>query len=77
MGQQQLSLRVFMDAALIEGIGLKVGLSALILFMMFIIWDLGKRSNAGKFGMMILFIGLGVGVMGFVIKEILIAVLDI
>ncbi len=66
-----------MDAALIEGIGLKVGLSALILFMMFIIWDLGKRSNAGKFGMMILFIGLGVGVMGFVIKEILIAVLDI
>lgn len=66
-----------MDAALIEGIGLKVGLSALILFMMFIIWDLGKRSNAGKFGMLILFIGLGVGVMGFVIKEILIAVLDI
>lgn len=66
-----------MDAALIEGIGLKVGLSSLILFMMFIIWDLGKRSNAGKFGMMILFMGLGVGVLGFVIKEILIAVLDI
>ena len=45
--------------------------------MMFIIWDLGKRSGAGKFGMMILFLGLGVGVLGFVIKEVLIAVLDI
>ncbi len=66
-----------MDATLIEEIGLKVGLSALILFMMFIIWDLGKRSGAGKFGMMILFLGLGVGVLGFVIKEVLIAVLDI
>ena len=51
--------------------GVTFGVGGLILFMIFIIWDLGKRSNAGKFGMMILFIGLGVGMLGFVIKLVI------
>lgn len=51
--------------------GVTFGVGGLILFMVFIIWDLGKRSNAGKFGMMILFIGLGVGMLGFVIKLVI------
>lgn len=48
-----------------------IGLAALIGFMMFIIYDLGKRSNAGKFGMSILFLALGLGVVGFIIKGVL------
>ena len=54
-----------------EGIALQVGLTALILFMMFIIWNLGKESKAGRYGMMWMFIGLGVGVVGFVAKGVI------
>ena len=36
--------------------------------MVFIIWDLGKEHNAGKFGTFILFTTLGLGLFGFVIK---------
>ncbi|GAA6135672.1 hypothetical protein NBRC116188_24620 [Oceaniserpentilla sp. 4NH20-0058] len=48
-----------------------IGLAALIGFMMFIIYDLAKRSNAGKFGMAVLFFALGLGMLGFIIKGVL------
>ncbi len=54
-----------------EDWSLKLGLGALILYMMFIIWNLGKESKAGKYGMMWMFIGLGVGFVGFVAKGII------
>ena len=47
-------------------------LTGLILFMGFIIYDLGKKSNAGKTGMIALFIVLGFGVVGFVFKNVLV-----
>ncbi len=51
---------------------LKIGLTVLILFLGFIVWDLGKKSQAGKFGMFILFLVLGLGVFGFIFKNVLI-----
>ena len=51
---------------------LKIGLTVLILFLGFIVWDLGKKSQAGKFGMIILFLVLGLGVFGFIFKNVLI-----
>ena len=36
--------------------------------MFFIIYDLGKKSDAGKFGNFILFLALGLGMVGFLIK---------
>ncbi|MFY0640410.1 MAG: DUF2788 domain-containing protein [Bermanella sp.] len=54
-----------------EEVGLLLGLAALMGFMMFIIYDLGKRSNAGKFGMAVLFFALGLGMVGFIIKGVL------
>ena len=48
-------------------------LTGLIGFMGFIIWDLGKKSDAGKFGMFVLFLALGTGVTGFVFKEFLVS----
>lgn len=60
-----------------EEIALMVGLAAIIGFMMFIIWDLGKRSNAGKFGMAVLFFALGLGMLGFIIKGVLKVFFDI
>ena len=48
--------------------GVNLGVGALILFMVFIVWDLAKRSNAGVFGTMILYLALALGILGFVIK---------
>ncbi len=51
--------------------GVTVGVGGLILFMIFIVWDLAKRSNAGKFGTMILYIGLALGIFGFLMKFVI------
>ena len=47
---------------------LYIGILVLISFMFFIIYDLGKQSNAAKFGNFILFLALGLGMVGFLIK---------
>lgn len=65
-----------MNAELFEKWALDIGVTILIGFMLFIIYDLGKRSNAGKFGMFILFFALGLGMLGFVIKTVLVEFLD-
>lgn len=54
-----------------DDLSLKFGLTGLILFMLFIIWNLGKESKAGRYGMMWMFIGLGVGFVGFVAKGVI------
>ena len=51
--------------------GMQLGIPLVILFLMFIIYDLAKQSKAGKTGMIALFIALGVGMLGYVIKVIL------
>ena len=51
--------------------GVTLGVDALILFMMFIVWDLAKRSNAGKFGTIILYVGPAMGILGFLIKVVI------
>lgn len=51
--------------------GVTLGVGALILLMIFIVWDLARRSNAGKFGTLILYIGLAMGIFGFLIKVVI------
>ncbi len=51
--------------------GLTFGIGAFILFMIFIIWNLARESQAGRFGTFILFFVLAFGIFGFVIKQIL------
>ncbi|MDN3520946.1 DUF2788 domain-containing protein [Halomonas ramblicola] len=46
-------------------------IGGLILFMGFIIWDLAKKSNAGRFGTIMLFIVLGAGMLGYVLKVVI------
>jgi hypothetical protein len=56
--------------------GVTLGVGALILFMVFIVWDLAKRSKAGKFGTMILYVGLAMGIVGFLMKVIITYLLE-
>ena len=60
-----------------ETISLVVLITGLIGFMAFIVLDLAKKSNAGKFGTMVLFAALGMGALGFVIKTVLVEVLQV
>ena len=61
-----------MDIEDFESLMLKTLLTGLILFMGFIVYDLSKKSNAGKFGTFVLFGALCLGALGFVIKGVLI-----
>ena len=62
---------VIMTTEQFETWSLYIGIAVLISFMFFIIYDLGKKSQAGKFGNFILFLALGLGMAGFLIKIIL------
>ncbi|HDS1737146.1 MULTISPECIES: DUF2788 domain-containing protein [Pseudomonas] len=48
----------------------------LIGFMGFIVWDLAKKSKAGRFGTLILFAVLGLGVLAFIIKSVVVGMLE-
>jgi Protein of unknown function (DUF2788) len=49
-------------------ISLTICLTLGISYMLFIVYKLAEESKAGKYGMMILFVGLGLGIFGFVAK---------
>ncbi len=56
--------------------GVTLGVGGLILFMLFIVWDLAKGSNAGRFGTLILYIALAMGIAGFLIKVVITYLLE-
>ncbi|MEH6565074.1 MAG: DUF2788 domain-containing protein [Halopseudomonas sp.] len=56
-----------------EAIAMPLMILGLVAFMGFIIWDLAKKSKAGRYGTAVLFSVLGLGVFAFVIKEVAIA----
>ena len=51
--------------------GLTFGLTAFMIFMLLIIWNLAKESKAGKLGTFVLFFALAFGMLGFIAKGIL------
>lgn len=55
----------------IAGFFLTYGVGAFILFMVFIILQLARQSKAGKFGTFVIFLGLGVGFLGFLAKVVI------
>ena len=54
-----------------EQLSLIVCCSVLILYMLFILYRLSKDSNAGKFGMIVIFIALSLGIFSFAIKSMI------
>ena len=65
-----------MDPALFEEWMITLLITALVGFMGFIVWDLAKKSRAGRFGTILLFSVLGLGILAFVIKSVVIAYLE-
>ena len=54
-----------------EDISLKVCVGGLIAYMIFIIGHLAWESRAGKYGAIWMFVGLGVGFVGFMAKAVI------
>ncbi len=57
--------------AQISAFGLSFGLAAFMLYMVFIIAQLAWESKAGKIGTFVLFLALGFGMLGFVVKLVI------
>ena len=55
----------------LAGFFLTYGVAAFIQYMVCIIGHLAWQSKAGKFGTFVIFLGLGVGFLGFVAKFII------
>ena len=51
--------------------GLTFGVTAFMLYMVFIIFQLARESKAGKFGTFVLFLALGLGLIGFAAKGLI------
>ena len=65
-----------MDPAVFEEWMMTILVSILIMFMAFIVWDLAKKSKAGRVGSFILFFVLGLGVAAFIIKSVVIGLIE-
>ena len=51
--------------------GLTFGVAAFMLYMVFIIFQLARESNAGRMGSFVLFLSLGFGLLGFAAKGVI------
>ncbi len=56
---------------------LNLGIGSLIFFMVFIMYRLARESRAGQFGTIMIFISLGLGLIGFMVKAIIQLTLNI
>jgi hypothetical protein len=66
-----------MSEAVFSQISMAFLLTGLVVWMGFIVWDLAKKSKAGRFGTFMMFTIMGAGVLGFVIKTVLVEVIQI
>ncbi|MGL5252851.1 MAG: DUF2788 domain-containing protein [Moraxella sp.] len=62
---------VLVSSELITKLGMNVLLPVFIAFLFFIMWDISKKNNAGKQGTFWIFLALGGGFFGFLIKVLL------
>ena len=66
-----------MSIAAFEEISLTLYIGGLMSLMVFILYKLGKDSGAGKFGTLIIFLALGMGIFGFAAKSVIKLIVDI
>lgn len=59
---------IAVSAELITKLGLYALLPVFICFLVFIMWDIAKKSGAGKNGTFWIFLALGAGIFSFAIK---------
>jgi hypothetical protein len=61
-----------MSDEMLTRLGMGIGVPIILAFLFFIIWDLAKQSKAGRLGTIMMFLALGGGFIGYMIKEFLV-----
>jgi hypothetical protein len=69
--------RRIMSIEQFESWSLFIGIGGLIVWMLLIIWKMGRESQAGIYGFFVLFLALGLGFVGFIAKTVLVELLKI
>lgn len=59
---------MLISSDLVTKLGMWVVVPVFMAFLFFIMWDISKKSNAGKAGTFWIFVALGGGCFGFLIK---------
>lgn len=60
-----------MTIKLFEEISLYIGIGTLALYLLFMLYDLTKQAKGGSYGLWVIFLILGLGVSGFVVKSVI------
>ncbi|OOS05365.1 Protein of unknown function [Moraxella cuniculi DSM 21768] len=71
-----MATQFMVSAETITTLGLYVLLPVFIGFLIFIMWDISKKSDAGKAGTFWIFVALGMGFFGFIAKLVIEFVLE-
>ena len=66
-----------MSIAQFEEISLTLGIGGLVLYMLFILYKMAEESNAGKYGTFVIFMALGMGIIGFASKSVIKLLLEV
>jgi hypothetical protein len=56
---------------LFESISLNLGIGGLVTYMLFVMYRLARDSGAGRFGTLVIFLSLGLGIVGFAAKSVI------
>jgi hypothetical protein len=60
-----------------EGVSLMLGIGGLVLYMAYIMFRLAQESGAGRFGTLMIFLTLGLGIVGFAAKSVIQLVIQV
>jgi hypothetical protein len=60
-----------------EEISLTLGIGGLILYMVYVMYRLARDSGAGRFGTLMIFLSLGLGIIGFAAKSVIQLAIDV
>lgn len=60
-----------------ESLSLTVGVGGLMLYMVFVMYKLARESGAGRYGTAMIFLSLGLGLVGFAAKSLIQLVIQV
>ena len=66
-----------MTVATFESLSLVLGVGGLVLYMVFIMYKLAKESGAGRYASAMIFLSLGLGLVGFAAKSVIQLVIQV
>jgi hypothetical protein len=60
-----------------ENLSLTLGIGGLVLYMIYVMYRLAQDSGAGRFGTVMIFMTLGLGIIGFAAKSLIQLVIQV